>query len=221
MASMKKILLAAAVVFIGAVVFGQRWSHSAGLSFNPAYYSVEVKGEGEKAAFVPQISARYYGEMDNGFCLTGTVGAGLLVSRDFKLATENNVATGPSLGLSFGAGYAFHFGDRWTLAALGSLSFDWMQVRKRKDISTTLSYGRVTSSWTQKENLFLFGIGAEALGIFRFTKHLSMWGSLAIRFFDAGTLERSGDNQGKSYDASLEVRGNVSVTPSIGAAWTF
>lgn len=221
MTNMKKVFFAAAVAFAGAFVFGHSWSNTAGLSFNPAYYSVGVKGEGDKSAFVPQISARYYGEMDNGFCVTGTVGSGLIVSKDFKLATENNVATGPSLGLSAGVGYAFHFGDRWTLAALGSLSFDWMQVRKRKDISTALSYGRLTSSWTQKENLFLFGIGAEALGIFKFTKHLSMWGSLAIRFFDAGTLKRSGDNQGKSYDASLEVRGNVSVTPSIGAAWTF
>ena len=221
MKNIKKVLLAAAVALAGTLVFGHSWSHSAGLSINPAYYSVNVKGEGDKSAFVPQISARYYGEMENGFCLTGTVGSGLIVSKDFKLATENNVATGPSLGLSFGAGYAFHFGERWTLAALGSLSFDWMQIRKKMVISATVSYGRFTSNWTQTEDLFLFGIGAEALGVFKLTDHISLWGSLALRFFDAGSLKRSGDNQGRSYDNSLEVRGNVSVTPSIGAAWTF
>lgn len=221
MTSLKKILFAAAVSLAGALIFGQNWSHSAGLSLTPSYYSVKVKGEGDRHAFVPQISARYFGEMGNGFCLTGTVGAGLIVTKDFKLESEDNVSVGPSFGLSVGAGYAFHFGDRWTLAAMGSISFDWMEIQKKKVISAMTSYGSATTSWTQKENLFLFGIGAEALGIFRLTDHVSLWGSLAVRYFDAGTLKRSGVNQGKSYEASLEARGNVSVTPSIGAAWTF
>ena len=221
MPNMKKILLAAAVVFFGAFAFGQGWSHSVGLSLNPAYYSVNVKGQDVKSAFVPQISARYFGEMDNGFCLTGTIGGGILVSKDFKLSTEDDVAIGPSIGLSVGAGYAFHIGERLTLAALGSLSFDWMEVRKNKDISAKVSDKSYSSSWTQKEDLLLFGIGAEILGTFKLSDHISLLGSLAVRFFDAGTLKRSGDNQGKSYDNSFEVRGNLSVTPSIGAAWTF
>ncbi|MBO7123702.1 MAG: hypothetical protein J6V90_10560 [Treponema sp.] len=221
MTTTKKILLAAAAVIFGALAFGEGWSHSVGLSLTPAYYSVKIKGEGDRAAFVPQLSARYFGEMDNGFCLTGTVGAGLVVSKDFKLENEDNVSTGPSFGLSAGAGYAFHFGERWTLAVLGSLSFDWMQISKKKVISAMTSFGRTTTSWTQKENLFLFGIGAEALGLFRLTDHISLWASLAVRYFDAGTLKRNGDNQGKSYESSLEARGNVCFTPSIGAAWTF
>lgn len=221
MKSVKRVVLAASVLFAGALAFGQGWSHSAGLALTPAYYSVGVKGDNDKSAFVPQVTARYYGELHNGFCLTGTFGAGSLVSRDFKLSTEDDVSSGPSIGLSFGAGYAFHFGERWTLAALGSLSFDWMELRKKKVISAPVSYGSVSTSWTQKDNLYLFGIGAEALGSFKLTDHISLWGSLAIRFFDAGSLERSGDNQGRSYESSFEARGNVCVTPSIGAAWTF
>lgn len=221
MKNVRKILLAAAVAFFGALAFGQSWSHSAGLSLVPAYCSVNVRGDDDKSAFVPQIAARYFGEAPNGFCLTGTAGAGLVVSDDFKLSTENDVSTGPSVGLSVGAGYAFHFGERFTLAALGSLSFDWMEIKKKKDITAALSYGSASSSWTQKEDLFLFGIGAEVLGKFKMTDRISLLGSIAVRFFDAGTLKRSGDYQGKSYETSLEARGNVSVTPSIGAAWTF
>lgn len=221
MKSVKKILFAAAVAFCGAIVFGQGWSHSAGLSLTPAYYSVNVRGDDCKDAFVPQISARYIGQASNGFCLAGTLGAGLVVSEDFKLDGEDDVSAGPSLALCAGAGYAFHFGERLTLAALGSISFDWMQVKKRKDIHAAVSGGSVSSSWTQEENLFLFGIGAELLGTFKISDRVSLLGSLAVRFFDAGTLARSGDKQGKSYETSFEARGNVCVAPSIGAAWTF
>ncbi len=217
----KKFFLAAAVAFFGALAFGHNWKHSAGLSLAPAWHSIHVRGEGDKSSFVPQLSARYFGEMDNGFCLTGTVGAGVLASKDFKLDNEGDFAAGPSLGLSFGAGYAFHIGERCTLAALGSLSFDWAQIRKRKELSTITSYGRITGSWTQKDDLLLFGIGAEILGIFKLSDRVSLLCSLAVRYFDAGALIRSGEKQGKSYDDSFEARGNLCVAPSIGAALTF
>ena len=221
MANIKKSLLAAVVALAGALVFGKTWSHSIGLALATPVYSFNVKEEGCKSAFAPQLSARYYGERENGFCLTGTANAGVLISKDFKLDNEDDVAAGLSLGLSFGAGYAFHVSDSFTFAALGSLSFDCAKVRKRKEFSAAVSYGTVTSKWTQTETLLAFGIGAEALGIFKLTDRVSLWGSLAFRFFDAGTFVRDGEKQGNSYSKSFEVRGNVSVTPSFGASWIF
>ena len=221
MTSVKKVVLGCAVIFAGALAFGQSWSHLAGLALAAPVYSFNVREEGAKTAFAPQVSARYYGERDNGFCLTGTASAGVLISKDFKLDAENDVAAGLALGLSLGAGYAFHASDAFTFAVLGSLSFDCAKVSKKKELTAALSYGTVTTSWTQNETLLSLGLGVEALGIYKLTDRVSLWGSLAVRFIDAGTLIRNGENQGRNYSKSFEVRGNVSVTPSFGAAWSF
>lgn len=207
---------------MGFFAFGQSsWKHSAGAAANASFYSLHVKGDGVKNAFVPQISLRYFGEMSNGFCLSGTFDMGLSVSKKFKLESEDNVSLGLAFGTTLGAGYAFHFSDRWTLAVLGTLSFDWMTYKFKKTISAKVSSGTVSSDWTQKDILFAFGIGCEAIGIFPLTPHLSMYGTLGFKFFDAGKLKRSGSKLGHSYKDSFEVRGNVALIPSFGVMWTF
>lgn len=219
---MKKLLLSFLLAGMGFLAFGRSsWKHSAGAAATASFYSLHVKGDGVKNAFVPQLSLRYFGQMDNGFCLSGTFDAGWSVSKKFKLDTENKFSAGLALGTTIGAGYAFHFSDRWTLAVLGTLSFDWMLYKFKKTIYANVSGGSVSSDWTQKDSLFAFGIGCEALGIFPLTPHLSMYGTLGFKFFDAGKLERSVNKQGRSYKDSFEVRGNFAVIPSFGVMWTF
>ena len=219
---MKRSFLALFLAGMGFFAFGQSsWKHSAGAAVNASLYSFRVWGDGEKNAFVPQLSARYYGEAQNGFCVSGTFGFGLSVSRNFKLDNENNVCAGLAFGTTIGAGYAFHNSSRGTFALLGTLSFDWMTYKFKKTISANVSGGTVSSEWTQEDSLFAFGIGLEAIGFFPLTNRLSLYGTLGLKFFDAGKLRINGKKLGRSYNDSFEIRGNVALIPSFGVMWTF
>ncbi len=219
---MKKVFLACALALAGVLAFGQSsWKHSAGAAVNASFYSLHAKDDGFKNAFVPQLSARYYGEAQNGFCVSGTLSFGWALSKNFKLDTEDKVCAGLAFGTAIGAGYAFHFSDRWTFALLGTLSFDWMFYKFKKTISAKVSGGTVSSEWTQEDFLFAFGIGCEAIGIFPLTKHFSMCGTLGLKFFDAGKLKLSGNKLGRDYSDSFEIRGNIALIPSFGVVWTF
>lgn len=222
--SMKKVFLFCAAIFAGALAFGQSsWMHSAGLAVSTPYLSFNTKDDGAKNIFAPQLLARYYGERSNGFCVQGTFGAGCAATGDFALGNDSAFVGGFSMGLSLGAGWAFHPFDKWTLAALGSLSLDWERFKLKKQVSERIphSFSYYTSEWKETDNLLAFGIGAELLASYKFSDRISFFASCALRFFDAGTLWREGRNRGMNYDNSSEIRGNVSVTPSFGAAWTF
>ncbi|MCR5045379.1 MAG: hypothetical protein K6A42_02230 [Treponema sp.] len=219
---MKKLFFAFALSFACVVAFAQEsWTHMAGLSFSAPFYSMEVKGDGTKNIFSPQGTARYFGAAPNGFCISGTFGMGPAFSKNFSLGDDSLSSTGLSLSFSAGAGYAFGITDRFTLAALGSLSLDWMRYKFKKEIKAATSYGSLSTEWTQSDNLLAFGIGAELLGFYSLTDRISLFASFAFRFFDAGRLWREGKNEGRSYDATYDLRGNFSITPSIGATWTF
>ncbi|MCR5045128.1 MAG: hypothetical protein K6A42_00955 [Treponema sp.] len=219
---MKKLFFAFALSFACVFAFAQEsWTHLAGISFSAPFYSMEVKGDGTKNIFSPQGTARYFGVAPNGFCVSGTFGIGPALCKDFSLGVDSLSATGLSLTFSAGAGYAFGITDRFTLAALGSLSLDWMYYKFKKEISAFTSYGRYATEWRQHDSLLAFGIGAELLGFYSLTDRISLFASFAFRFFDAGRLWRVGKNEGRYYDAAYDLRGNFSITPSIGATWTF
>ena len=197
------------------------WEHSVGLEIASPYFSINAKNDGIKNVIEPQLSARYYGKAANGFCVSAALGIGLPISKDFTLQGESATAKGLGMELVFGAGYAFNINDRLTLSALGSLSLDWLRFKYKKEISARASSGNVTAEWTQSDNALFVGIGAELLARFKLTDHISIAGSLAMRFLDGGKLWKKGSNIGKNYDSSFDLRGNFSVTPSLGARWIF
>ena len=172
------------------------WEHSVDLEIASPYFSINAKNDGIKNVIEPQLSARYYGK-------------------------ESATAKGLGMELAFGAGYAFNINDRLTLSALGSLSLDWLRFKYKKEISARASSGNVTAEWTQSDNALFVGIGAELLARFKLTDHISIAGSLAMRFLDGGKLWKKGSNIGKNYDSSFDLRGNFILTPSLGASWTF
>ncbi len=220
-AFMKKKLLMAAALALACVASVSAWEHTAGVEISAPFFSISAKGDGNKGVIEPQFTARYFGKAKNGFCVSATLGAGLPVSKDFALDGESKSKIGFGMGLALGAGYAFELNERFTLAALGSVSLDWLRFKYKKEISARTSTGSVSSEWTQSDNALFVGLGAELLAKFKLAKHISLMGSCAIRFLDGGTLWKSGTNQGKSYDATYDLRGNVIVTPSLGASWTF
>lgn len=217
---MKKIVLMAAALFFCALSLSA-WEHNLGLEFSPSYYSIEAKGDGTKNVFEPGALVRYFGKAQNGFCVSGVLAVGAPISKNFTLDGESAAANGVGMDLVFGAGYAFELADRWTLAALGSVSLDWMRFKYKKEFSAKTSSGFAKSEWTQSDDALFVGLGAELFAMFKLTKQISLVGSCAIRFLDGGTLWKSGTKQGKSYDATYDLRGNVIVAPSLGASWTF
>lgn len=199
------------------------WEHSAGFEFSAPFFSINAKSDGIKNVFEPQGTLRYFGKAQNGFCVSGALGFGIPLSKNFTLDGEDATARGFGMEMAFGAGYAFEITDRFTLAALGSLSLDWTHFKYSKQLSYQIYRGRVTGGgeWTQTDNALFVGVGAEALARFKLTDKLSLVGSCALRFLDGGTLWKSGSRQNLNYDISCDLRGNFSVTPSVGASWTF
>ena len=197
------------------------WEHSAGLELSAPFFSVNAKDDGTKNVIEPQGKLRYFGRASNGFCLSAELGAGGAFSKNFSLENEDATAKGFGMTLAFGAGYAFDIGERWTLAALGSLSLDWLRFKYKKEISASLSSGKATAEWTQTDNALFAGIGLELFAMFRLTNNISLAASFAARFIDGGSLWKSGTNIGNDYDETYDLRGNFSLVPSFGATWTF
>ncbi len=197
------------------------WEHSAGLEIGSPYFSINSRGDGVKKVTQPQLTARYFGKASNGFCISATLSPGFAFSKDFTLQGEDATAKGFGLELTMGAGYAFDITDRFALAALGSMSLDWTRFKYKKTIYAGTSYGNVTAEWTQNDNALFVGIGAELLASFKLTERIALVGSFAMRFVDGGKLWKKGSAMGKDYDSSFDLRGNFSVTPSLGASWTF
>ncbi len=217
---MKKSLVYCLLAFVCAMSLSA-WEHSAGLEIGSPYFSINSRGDGVKKVTQPQLTARYFGKASNGFCVSATLSPGLAFSKDFTLQGENATAKGFGLELTMGAGYAFDITDRFALAALGSMSLDWTRFKYKKTIYAGTSYGAVTAEWTQNDNALFFGIGAELLASFKLTERIALVGSFAMRFVDGGKLWKKGSNIGKNYDSSFDLRGNFSVTPSLGARWIF
>ena len=219
---MKKVLLICAALLAGALAFGEAtWTHSFGLGAATPFLSMDADDDGLKNVFAPQLMARYYAERSNGFCVQATLGAGCAMSESFKLGDDSDFAAGVATGLSFGAGWAFKVSEKLTFSALGSLSFDWSRFKLKKDITARLLYGSLSREWTETNDLLAFGIGAEILANCKLSDRLSLFISLAARFFDAGALRRKGVKEYIPYSSSYEIRGTVSVTPAVGVAWTF
>lgn len=217
---MKKSLVFCLLAFVCAMSLCA-WEHSAGLEIGSPYFSVNSRGDGVKKVTQPQLTARYFGKASNGFCVSATLSPGLAFSKDFTLQGENATAKGFGLELTMGAGYAFDITDRFALAALGSMSLDWTRFKYKKTIYAGTSYGAVTAEWTQNDNALFVGLGAELLASFKLTERIALVGSFAMRFVDGGKLWKKGSNMGKNYDSSFDLRGNFSVTPSLGARWIF
>ena len=217
---MKKSLAFCLLAFVCAMSLSA-WEHSAGLEIGSPYFSINSRGDGVKKVTQPQLTARYFGKASNGFCVSATLSPGLAFSKDFTLQGENATAKGFGLELTMGAGYAFDITDRFALAALGSMSLDWTRFKYKKTIYAGTSYGAVTAEWTQNDNALFVGLGAELLASFKLTERIALVGSFAMRFVDGGKLWKKGSNMGKNYDSSFDLRGNFSVTPSLGARWIF
>lgn len=218
---MKKIAMMAVALAFACAASLSAWEHSAGLELSSPYFCANAKGDGTKNVIEPQLSARYFGKAQNGFCVSAALAAGLPLSKNFALDGESKTKIGFGMGLCLGAGYAFEINERFTLAALGSVSLDWIRFKHKKVFSASTSTGSYSSEWTQTDNALFVGLGAELLAMFKLTKHISLVGSCALRFLDGGTLWKKGTKQGKSYDATYDLRGNVIVSPSFGASWTF
>lgn len=219
---MKKALFIFFVLVTGTFAFCQSsWHHSTGLSLNPAFYSLNEREDGTKNLFIPRASARYYGEHENSFCVSGTIDAGCALSSDITLQGEDQLSTGLALGVSCGAGYAFHPLERLTVCALGSLALDWERFSFKKEIAASLSTGKAKSKWTETDDILTLSIGAELLSFWKCTDRLSLFASCAVRFIDAGAIWINGTNQGQDYDSTSEIRGSVTASPSFGVAWNF
>ena len=230
-----KMIFSCAAILIGALCFGDEplsevplsegaaseslWTHSVGVVLSPAYHSMKVRDEGCKNVFVPRVSAVYYAEKQGGFCIDGTLSAGVALSKDVKLESEDQLASAFSLGASLGFGYAFHPTEKLTLSPLATVSLDWSHFKFTKEFSAKLSTGTATDDWTQTDDFLTFGIGAELISAYKCTERMSLFSACAVRFFDAGNQWRAGTNQGHDYDDSFEIRGNFSVVPSLGLSW--
>ena len=217
---MKKIFVFMAIALACSMSLAA-WEHSVGLEASAPFFSINAKGDGIKNVIEPQGTVRYFGQAQNGFCVSSALSAGLAISKDFTLQGESSTAKGFGMGLALGAGYAFNITDRFTLAALGTISLDWLRFKYKKDISAKVGSGYNSAEWTQTDNALFVGVGAELLARFKLTDHISIVGSFAARFLDGGKLWKKGSNIGKDYDSSFDLRGNFSVTPSLGASWTF
>jgi len=218
----KKIIALTSLILLPMLTFSQEtWIHKAGLSLTSPFYSVNVKDDGIKNSFTPQVTARYFGIAPCGLSFSGALGIGPSFSRDFSFASEDVNSSGLSLLFSTGLGYSFKINKRWTLTALGTLSLDWMHYKFKKELEARTSTSTYTKDWTQTDNILTFAVGGEILGFYSINDHLSLFASLGLKFFDDGKLWREGDKYGTSYDSTYDIRGNLSVSPSLGASWKF
>ncbi len=217
---MKKTPLAF-ILFLSFAMSLSAWEHNLGLEAGFPCISLRANDDGNKNIFEPALQARYYGVAENGFCLSAAIGAGLPISKDFTLNGESATAKGFGMNLALGAGYEFVLSQRLTLAALGSLSLDWLRFSYKKEFKAPITGGYATADWTQTDDALFAGIGAEVLARFFLTDQLSLSASCALRFIDGGTLWKNGSKIGRDYDNSQNLRGNIIFTPTLGACWTF
>ena len=218
---MKKNVFMAAALAVACAVSLSAWENSAGVEVSAPFFSVETKGDGTKNVIEPQGTLRYFGKAKNGFCVSAAASAGVPFSKNFTLDGEDATSKGIGAGIALGAGYAFDFGERVTLAALGSVSLDWQRFSYKKEFSARAGSTYYKSEWTQTDDALFAGLGAELLARFKLSNHISLVAACAARFVDGGTLWKKGTKQGKDYDSSYDLRGNFSVVPSLGASWTF
>ncbi|MCR4821464.1 MAG: hypothetical protein K5873_01160 [Treponema sp.] len=218
----KKIIALTSLIFLPMLTFSQEtWIHKAGLSLTSPFYSVNVKDDGIKNSFTPQVTARYFGIAPCGLSFSGALGIGPSFSRDFSFASEDVNSSGLSLLFSTGLGYSFKINKRWTLTALGTLSLDWMRYKFKKELEAKTSTRTYTSQWNQTDNILALGIGGEFLGFFSLNERFSIFACLGCKFFDAGKLWRESEKYNHNDNFSYEVRGNFAITPSIGASIKF
>ncbi len=217
---MKKTLIIL-ILFLSFTMSLSAWEHNLGLEAGLSSAFLRANDDGNKNIFEPSLQARYYGVAANGFCLSFAMGTGLALSSDFTLQNEKTTSKGFGMNFALGAGYEFILNERMTLAALGSLSLDWLRFTYKKEFKAPLSDGYASADWTQTDDALFAGIGAELLYRFFLTEHLSLSASCAIRFIDGGTLWKKGKKIGRDYDNSQTLRGYLIVTPALGACWTF
>ena len=219
---MKKLFIGLFSILFCSLGFAQEaWENSVGISLSAPYYSLQIRDEGNKDAFVPSVSARYFGFFEKGFCVDTSLGVGLATSEDFKLEAETGTSKGLAMNLTAGAGYNFSLSERWSISILGNLTLDWMQYRFLKEIKTPVSTGYATSEWTQSDNSISFGIGAKFLAQFKASEHIAIFASASAGFWDAGSLWIEGTKYGNPIESTSEIRGNFFVTPSLGVSWIF
>lgn len=216
----KKVLISAALaIFCTMSLFA--WMHSADVEISSPFFSVQSKGDGTKNIIEPQGTFRYFGKAQNGFCTSGTLSVGVPLSKNFTLDGEDATAKGVGLGIAMGAGYDFTLGERVTLAALGSVSFDWLRFSYKKEYYARAGSINYTSEWTQTDDAIFLGLGVELLSRFKLSNHISLVAVCAARFVDGGILWKNGNKQGRNYDTSYDLRGNFSVVPALGVSWIF
>ena len=218
---MKKVALLAAALALACAASLSAWENSVGIEISAPFFSVETKGDGTKNIIEPQGTVRYFGKAQNGFCVSAAASAGVPFSKNFTLNGEDATANGVGETLAVGAGYAFGFGERVTLAVLGSVSLDWVRFSYKREFSAKAGSNYYKSEWTQTDDALFVGLGAELLARFKLSNHISLAAACAARFVDGGALWKNGTKQGKDYDLTYDLRGNFSVVPSLGASWTF
>lgn len=217
---MKRILVLFSLIFIAGPLCAQSpWSHRVGAGVSVPYFSLDVKDDDTNSVFATEASVRYLTLHENGFCLTGAIGAGSSFSSDFVLEDGDKTAGGYGMALSLGAGYAFINTEKLTFAALGSVGLDWFRFAFKKEISAEGT--SQTAEWTQTDNILAFGVGLELLAMYHLSERLSLFADCAVRYIDAGSVWIEGKKISTDYDRHSEIRSYISLHPSLGVCLKF
>lgn len=217
---MRRVIILFSLLCIAGTLCAQSpWSHRVCGGVSVPYLSLDVKDDDTNSIFAPEVSVRYLALHENGFCLTGALGAGVPFSSDFVLEDGDKTASGYGMALSLGVGYAFVNTEKLTFAALGSVGLDWFRFAFKKEI--TAQGTSKTAEWTQTDNVLTFGVGLELLAMYHLSESLSLFADCAVRYIDAGRVWIEGKKISTDYDHHSDIRNYVSVHPSLGVCLKF
>ena len=158
-----------------------------------------------------------------GLSFKADAGIGLAIMK--SILQESGYDKGLHLFGDFGVGYSFIHSDRTTLGAFVMLGLDYATFKSStKDEGDFL--GVPYQSSLDLETSFLhYSLGADITGVFRFTKHLGIFGSFGARWVMGGKVRTSStlkiNETSETASGSWDINGKFTISPKIGLSWTF
>lgn len=207
---MKKILTAmVALAIVSTSAFAKTWTNHIGAGLGVPVES--IKGENDTDFFQAGVmfDATYIGVHENGFTVKAGIGIGSLASDDVKIQ-GNDTNAGLFVDFNLGAGYSFVRSERFLFGATAMFDYAFNQYEE-EDVKHN------GKNYTDSLAIGVLGIGADVFGSFNITTHFGLYANLGIRYLFRGIAQA--EIAGSKTDTDL--KGNVSVLPTLGVMWKF
>ncbi len=232
---MKKIILAVLLSLASFMAFAGDWQSTIGTGISFTDEELNQKFKLFDNAYYLDLGGFWQADIDYdltyllvnkefGLSFKADAGIGLAIME--SILSESGYDKGFHLSGDIGVGYSFLRSDRATLGLFAVFGMNYATYKTSAEGSLSLPNGTEEKlTWDLETSLMHYSVGADLTGVFRFTKHLGLFGSFGARWVMGGKIKVSSTAKlaglSESANLSWDINGKYLLTPKLGISWTF